>query len=113
MLETDIEAEPRGGAVTFTLRVTNHGTDDVELAFSDSQRVRVTVSPVGEDEPCWRSDEGQMFAQMLGSETVPADGAVAFEVVWKAPELGEYRAVGEVVCREEELQTETTFSVSP
>jgi len=117
MLETTIDAEPREGAVEFTLRVANQGADDVELSFSDSQRVRVTVSPVGEDEPCWRSDEGQMFAQMLSSETVPAGEEVDFEAVWDDPEPGEYRAVGEVVCRNEaelegELQVATTFAVS-
>jgi hypothetical protein len=113
MLETTIDAESRGGAVTFTVRVTNHGEDPVELQFSDSQRVRVTVYPEDDEAPTWRSDEGRMFAQMLGSERVPAGEELVFEEVWEDPEVGEYRAVADVVSREADLRAETTFAVSP
>ena len=109
MLEPTIEAAPRGDAVEFTIRVVNRGDEDVELSFSDSQRLRVTV--YDGDEPRWRSDEGQLFAQMLGSETVPEAGESVFEAVWEEAEPGEYRAVGEVVCRDEELRAETTFAI--
>jgi hypothetical protein len=109
MLETTIEAAPRGGAVEFTIRVVNRGDEDVELSFSDSQRVRVTA--YDGDDPHWRSDEGQLFAQMLGSETVPAGEECVFEAIWDAPEPGEYRVVGDVLCQEEALRAETTVSV--
>ncbi|MEF8800547.1 MAG: BsuPI-related putative proteinase inhibitor [Halolamina sp.] len=113
MLETTIDAEPGDDAVAFSLRVENRGDDDVALSFSDSQRVRISVFSAENDaaEPIWRSDEGQMFAQMLGSEPVPAGESVEFREEWVEPAPGTYRAVGDVVCRERELQDETTFSV--
>jgi hypothetical protein len=113
MLETIIDAESGDGAVAFTLRVENRGDDDIELSFADSQRVRVSVFSAETDaaEPIWRSDDGQMFAQMLGSETVPAGGRVEFREEWAEPAPGTYRAVGDVVCQERELEDETTFSV--
>lgn len=113
MLETTIDAEPGDDAVAFTLCVENRGEEDVALSFSDSQRVRVSVFTAETDaaEPIWRSDEGQLFAQMLGSETVPAGERIEFREEWVEPAPGTYRAVGDVVCRERELQDETTFSV--
>ena len=115
MLETTVETERRGEAVAFTVRVANDGDEDAKLNFSDSQRVRVTVygddGRDGHDEARWRSDEGEMFMQMLGTETVPAGGEAVFEAVWEAADPGEYRVVGEVVCQNEELRAETTCSV--
>ncbi len=131
MLETTLEAHPTDGAVTFDLRVENRGTEDVELSFSDSQRIRVSVVPADVDDAAtpgnvddaaapgdaddvdtrWRSDEGEMFMQVLGSETVPAGGQLGFEASWEDPEPGEYRAVGEIVCRERELRDEAAFEV--
>ena len=113
MLETSIDAHPGDDAVAFDLRVENRADEDAELAFSDSQRVRVSAVPADADdaEPRWRSDDEQMFMQVLGSETVPGGGSIAYREEWENPESGTYRAVGEVVCRERDLQAETTFSV--
>ena len=113
MLETSMDVEPRDGALEFQVRVTNRGDTDEELSFSDSQRVRVTVygTENDNDEPHWRSDEDQMFMQMLGSETVPAGEEILFQEEWNEADAGEYRAVGEVVCRDCDLRAETAFSV--
>ena len=52
-----------------------------------------------------------MVMEVLGSETVPAGGKVVFAEVWDDADPGEYRTVAEVVCRDEELLAETTFSI--
>ncbi|AEN06171.1 hypothetical protein Halar_2517 [halophilic archaeon DL31] len=111
MLETTIDAQQCGDIVAFAIRITNPDDEDVELSFSDSQRVRVVVYSTTEDEPRWRSDEDQLFMQMLGSQVIRAGDETIFEETWGEPEPGEYRAVGEVVCSGRELRTETEFSV--
>lgn len=122
MLETSLDARASNDAVSFDLLVENRGDEDVEFSFSDSQRIRVSVVPADVDlgeapvdvddvETRWRSDEGQMFMQVLGSETVPAGGRLEYGATWDNPDPGEFRAVGEIVCRERELQDGTTFTV--
>jgi|AntRauTorcE11898_2_1112593.scaffolds.fasta_scaffold03729_2 hypothetical protein len=114
MLEATFTSQPRGDSLAFELRVENHTDEAVELSFSDAQRLRVSVFPAtGEDgaDPVWRSDADQMFAQVLGTETVPAGGSLTFQAAWKAPESGEYLAVGEVTCQNRELRGEETVLV--
>ena len=110
MLEVTLSSQPRGDSLAFELRVENHGEEAVELSFPDAQRVRVSVFPAnGDDDPVWRSDVDQMFAQVVGTETVPAGASVTFETAWKEPEPGEYLAVGEVTCQDRELAAEETI----
>ena len=114
MLETSLHSQQRDGALAFELTVENRGDDPVELSFADAQRVRVSVYPADADDessPVWRSDGDRMFAQVMGSETVPAGESVTFGAAWKDPESGEYRVVGEVTCRDRELQAERTVLV--
>lgn len=114
MLDTDIDATVSDQAVTFRLTVTNRGPDDVDLSFRTGQRVDVTVRRADADdgdEPVWRASEGQMFTQVLGTETVPREESRTFEATWSEAVPGDFRAEGEVVARGEELTAETTFSV--
>lgn len=114
MLETTLSTQPTGESLAFELTVKNHGEEAVELSFSDAQRVRVSVysaDAATDDAPRWRSDEGQLFAQISGTETVPAGSSNQFETAWKTPDSGEYRVVGEVTCQEHSLQDELTFLV--
>jgi hypothetical protein len=114
VLETSLHSQQRDGALAFELTVENRGDEPVELAFPDAQRVRVSVYPADADDessPVWRSDSDRMFAQVLGSETVPAGESVTFGAAWKDPESGEYRAIGEVTCRDREIRAERTVLV--
>jgi hypothetical protein len=114
VLETTLRSHRRDGALAFELTVENRGDDPVELGFSDAQRVRVSLYPADADDesaPVWRSDGDRMFAQVIGSETVAAGESVTFGAAWKDPESGEYRAAGEVTCREQELNAERTVLV--
>ncbi|MBP1987459.1 BsuPI-related putative proteinase inhibitor [Halolamina salifodinae] len=112
MLEATLTSQPRGDSLAFELRVENHGDEAAELSFPDAQRLRVTVSLAagGDDaDPVWRSDADRMFAQVVGTETVPAGESVTFETAWKEPEPGEYLAVGEVTCQDREIRDEETL----
>lgn len=111
MLEATLTSHPRGDSLAFELRVENHGDEAVDLTFTDAQRLRVTVFPAGDGDadPVWRSDADRMFAQVVGTETVPPGASVTFEAAWKDPEPGEYLAVGEVTCQDRELTAEETI----
>ncbi|GAB7012646.1 BsuPI-related putative proteinase inhibitor [Halolamina salina] len=112
MLESSLHSRRHDGGLAFELTVENPGDEPVELSFPDAQRVRVSVYPADADDdasPVWRSDADQMFAQVLGSETVPAGESVTFGAAWQDPEPGEYLAVGEVTCRDRELSAEETI----
>ena len=114
MLEPSLHSQRRDGALAFDLTVENAGEEPVELDFPDAQRVRVAVYPADAGEaasPVWRSDAGRMFAQVTGSETVPAGEDVTFSAAWKEPEAGEYLAVAELTCRDRELRAEETLLV--
>jgi len=112
VLETSLTSQPRGDVLAFELTVENQGDQPVDLGFSDAQRVRISVYPADdESSPVWRSDGDRMFAQVRGEETVPAGESVTFGAAWDDPPSGEYRAVGEVTCRERELRDETTVLV--
>lgn len=111
MLDTTLDVAADSDHVAFGLTVTNDGEDEVTLSFSDGQRTRFTVTPASGGDAVWRSDEGQMFMQMLGEETVPAGDSLVFGAEWESPEPGEYEVVGEVTCSDHELSAEETFSV--
>ena len=113
MLEPSLESHPRGDALAFELTVENTGDEAVELSFADAQRVRVSVYPAGADEaaPIWRSDADQMFAQVMGSETVSAGESRTFDAAWSDPDPGEYYVVAELCCRDRTLRAEETVLV--
>jgi len=114
VLEPSLESQRRGDALAFELTVENTGDDPVELSFTDAQRVRVSVYPAGADEdatPLWRSDADQMFAQVMGSETVSAGESRTFDAAWSDPDPGEYYVVAELCCRDRTLRAEETVLV--
>lgn len=109
MLETSLAVDVGADAVEFVATVENAGDDPAELRFSDGQRVSVVVRDG--DRTVWRSDEGQMFAQMLGSDEVPPGGSVQYEATLSNPSPGDYAAEATVVARDRDLTAEATFSV--
>ncbi|MFW5911271.1 MAG: BsuPI-related putative proteinase inhibitor [Halolamina sp.] len=114
MLEPSLRSHLRDGALAFELTVENRGKEAVELSFPDAQRVRVSVYPAdaGDDAcPIWRSDAERMFAQVVGTETIPVGESETFRTAWKDPDSGEYRAVAEVTCQDRELAAEETVLV--
>lgn len=111
MLQTSLSVGPQADDVVFELTVRNDSDEDAVLSFRDGQRTRFTVEPAGGGETVWRSDEGKMFMQMLGEETVPAGTSTTFGEVWESPEPGQYQVVGEVTCEGRDLEAEAEFSV--
>lgn len=111
MLDCTLSVDTRSDAVAFELAVTNEGGEDASLSFRDGQRVRFTVESADGGGTVWRSDEGQMFVQVLGEEQIPAGTAISFGEVWENPESGDYRVHGEITSDDEALTADEEFSV--
>ena len=108
-LECTLDATSADGVVEFAFTVTNTGTDDVEMTFSDACLVDVAVLADGEER--WRFSEGRMFAQMLVEETLAAGDSETFDVDWESPVPGGYEAVATLEANDADCEARTTFSV--
>jgi hypothetical protein len=108
-LDADLTATVTDDAVEFTLAVENTGDDDVELQFSDGQRVEVVVTEDGAQR--WRASEGMMYTMALGTERFPPGERREFGVEWADPEPGDYEAKASLVATDGDAAATTTFSV--
>jgi len=108
-LSCSLEAAASSGSVQFTFAVTNDGSDPVDLNFSSAQTHDVAVLSDGAE--VWRFSDGQMFAQMLQSETLAPGETVTYEAAWSDPDPGEYEAVAELATRDAGCEARATFSV--
>ena len=95
--------------VQFTFTVRNDGDEPAELAFSDALEADFVV--VDGEREVWRFSDGRMFAQMIGSESIPPDGTATYEASWEDPESGEYAAVATLEARDRDCEARTSFSV--
>ncbi len=70
-----------GKPVEFTLTVKNTGDAPATFSFSTAQRFDVVIW----NDDCaemWRWSRGRMFAQVLGSLSLPAGGTTTFKIPW-------------------------------
>jgi Intracellular proteinase inhibitor len=74
----------QGEPMELTLQVVNHSPRSVTLQFRDTQRYDFLMRNTAGQE-VWRWSANQMFAQMLGQETLSPDGgALTYRVVVSA-----------------------------
>lgn len=85
----DIAASP--DSVTFHFHVRHDGTDPVEVRFRSAKFADIAVLDDGE--AVWRWSDGQMFAQMMQTETFDPGQMETFEFEWPDPAPGDYEAV--------------------
>lgn len=108
-LECTLEAAASPAEVAFSFAVTNVGDDPAELTFPTAQTHDVAVRAEGEE--VWRWSDGQMFAQMLGSETLAPGESASFEAVWDDPAPGSYEAVAELVANDADCEATTSVEL--
>ena len=108
-LECTLDVAPTAGRVGFAFTVENDGSDPVDLKFSSAQTHDVAVFSGGEE--VWRWSDGQMFAQMMQSETLDAGASVTYEAAWEGDgqEPGEYEAVAELATRNVDCEAREQF----
>jgi hypothetical protein len=86
-----------GEPVELTLQVVNRGPRPVTLQFRDSQRYDFLIRNA-QGQEVWRWSANQMFAHMLGQETLSPDGGnLTYRVVARATlRRGSYTVMGVV-----------------
>ncbi|MFC5365789.1 BsuPI-related putative proteinase inhibitor [Salinirubrum litoreum] len=113
MLAATLDVETDDDTARFTLTVTNEGDDPVSLTFSDSQRFDFVVRAAEDDTERWRWSDGQMFAQMLGSEELAPGESVAYDAEWTADDSdsGSFVCRGELADNAQSASAESAFSL--
>jgi len=109
-LTGQLDVDVSDDAVSFSFTVTNDGDDPVDLQFSNAQTHDVVVVEDGDTE-IWSFAEGRMFAQMLQSTTVDADGSVRYECSWDDPEPGSYTATAFLAANNADCEDSAEFTV--
>lgn len=111
MLTATLDVETDDDTARFTLTVSNESDDPVSLTFSDSQRVDFVVRDSEADTERWRWSEGQLFAQMLGSETLDPGESVEYDAEWSADDAGSFVCRAELVDNATSASAESAFSL--
>lgn len=94
-----LTAQPRslesGKGVSLTLTVRNLSAEPRTFELSSSQTYDFVAYEKGGEE-VWRWSSGMMFAQVIGSETIEAEGSRVYKVSWSTAGLmpGTYTVEG-------------------
>lgn len=97
--------------IMVSLEIVNRGRQPVDLSFRSAQRYDVLIKDrQGRD--VWRWSQGQMFAQILGTETLKPSRRLRYRVsVRERLPPGAYTIVGVVPAMEGRLSSETRIEV--
>jgi archaellum component FlaG (FlaF/FlaG flagellin family) len=109
-LEGNLAATVEDDCVVFAFFVENTGSDAVDLEFRSAQRFDVVVDR-DSGTTVWQLSAGQMFAQVLGSETLSPGEHLVWEAEWTDPETGDYEATASLEARNADCEATTIFSV--
>jgi hypothetical protein len=112
VLKTDKETYGQGEPIKLTLHVINRGTEPVTLHFLSAQRYDVAVKNL-EGQEIWRWSNGQMFAQVMGEETLqPGRRARTHRItVRERFSPGRYTVIGMIPAQERLLSESITISI--
>src|SRR5262245_54826820 len=101
-----------GEPVELALQVVNRGPRPVTLQFRDSQRYDFLIRNA-QGQEVWRWSANQMFAQMLGQETLPPDGGnLTYRVVARATlRRGSYTITGVVPATDAQLSASLEVTI--
>ena len=112
VLKADKETYGHGEPIKLTLHVTNRGTEPATLHFLSAQRYDVAVKNLKGQE-VWRWSNGQMFAQVMGEETLqPGRRAWTNRItVRERFSPGRYTVIGMIPAQEELLSESITISI--
>jgi hypothetical protein len=108
-LASSVEVEVGERDVSLVLHVTNPTDQPVTLEFSSSQRYDFAVQNADGAE-VWRWSSDRMFAQALGTETIPPGGTVDYRAVWASgSSTGVFTAIAQLTALNQPIEQRATF----
>ena len=101
-----------GEPLELTLQLVNHSRRPVTLQFRDSQRYDFLIRSA-QGQEVWRWSANQMFAQLLGQETLSPDGGnLTYRVVVRATlGQGSYTVTGVVPAHDTQMSTRLEVTI--
>jgi hypothetical protein len=101
-----------GEPVELTLQVVNRGPRPVTLQFRDAQRYDFLIQNA-QGQEVWRWSANQMFAQILGQETLSSDGGeLTYRVVARATlRRGSYTVTGVVPAMDAQMSARLEVTI--
>ncbi|WP_276301565.1 BsuPI-related putative proteinase inhibitor [Halorussus lipolyticus] len=108
-LQSSVTASVESDSVEFEYTVENAGDDATEITFRSALKADFAVLEDGDE--IWRASDGQMFAQMLQTETIDAGDGETFPGAWDDPEPGDYTVVATLNSSGDDAEARTDFSV--
>jgi hypothetical protein len=108
-LQSSVTASVASDRVEFEYTVENVGDGPEELTFRSALKADFAVSEAGEE--IWRASDGQMFAQMIQTETLGAGDSETFSGAWDDPEPGDYTVVATLNTSGDDAEARADFSV--
>jgi len=111
LVRTDKRTYNSGEPIVVNLEIVNRAPQPVDLGFSTAQRYDVLIKNMqGRD--VWRWSHGQMFAQVLGTETLEPSRRLRYRVsVRERLSPGAYTIVAVVPAMEGRLSSEAGIKV--
>lgn len=106
-----LEVTVTEGVVRLALHATNTTTEPIRLEFPSAQRYDFAIRTVA-GEGIWQWSADRMFAQVLGTETVPAGGTLSYREEWRpGGRKGEFEAVGWLTAEGQRLEQRARFEL--
>lgn len=104
----------RGEPISMSLHVSNRTPDILTLSFLDAQRFDFFIFLIkeGQEREVWRWSKDQLFAQVLGKETLRPGQSLVYRATFSDDLTpGHYRASGRIVAIDHPLSAILTFTV--
>ena len=83
--------------VHLTLTVSNPSSTPVQVTFGSGKHYDFTISDASTGAVVWRWGMGVFFTQVVSTETIPANGSLAFTTQWQPAQKGSLIATGSLV----------------
>jgi Intracellular proteinase inhibitor len=96
-LPAQLSAAVSSNLVTLTLTVKNPSAAPVDVKFLSGQKYDFVVIDSLTGKEAWRWSAGKGFTQTVGTQPIPANGALTFTETWTPPAKGLYLAHGVLV----------------
>jgi hypothetical protein len=110
-LGKSLEVEIGADTVRFVFHLTNSDTQPLVLEFASSARYDFEVRTAAGAE-VWRWSADQMFAQVLGADTLRSGESREYSATWAPGDrTGTFIAVGRVLARNLALEQRSEFEI--